>query len=383
MTSGTTDNLALAGVRNATLADLAALLRDQQARKVDIVAPAGLVRAAGGQLVIDGTDPVLGSDGVTMTAGTYVPTEVCDQGLADKLGIPAAYLRRLREQRPGLYDANVNGWLDADPRKFLIRCLRPATGDGPGAARAFLSDGYRRIDNLDVLLAALDGVRAAGVPAEVDGCDLTERRMYVRVVCEQVRTLAPALLAGYRSPFTGASGADNPVVFAGFVISNSETGCGAFTLTPRLVVQVCRNGLTVTKDAIRSVHLGERLDEGVVTWSGNTLDKTLGLITARTTDAVATFLDPGYVDRVVRNVSAQAGHPLADPQDAVALVSQRLRFTDAQQADIMNHFIRGGDLTAGGILHAVASAAQTQADADTAHDMEAAGLRALEIAAAL
>ena len=53
--------------------------------------------------------------------------------------------------------------------------------------------------------------------------------MYVRVVCEQVQALAPALLAGYRSPFTGAAGADNPVVFSGFVITNSETGCGAFS----------------------------------------------------------------------------------------------------------------------------------------------------------
>jgi hypothetical protein len=196
--------------------------------------------------MVDGTDPELGPDGVTMTTGTYTPTEVCDQGLADKLGIPAAYLRRTRQDRPGLYDANVNGWLDSDSRKFLIRCLRAADSTSPGAARAFLSDGYKRIDNLDVLLAALDGVRQAGVPVEIDGCDLTERRMYVRVVCDQVSALAPALLEGYRSPFTGAAGADNPLVFGGFVISNSETGCGAFTLTPRLVVQVCRNGMTVT-----------------------------------------------------------------------------------------------------------------------------------------
>jgi hypothetical protein len=34
-------------------------------------------------------------------------------------------------------------------------------------------------------MAALDGVRQAGYPVEIDGCDLTERRMYVRVVCEQ------------------------------------------------------------------------------------------------------------------------------------------------------------------------------------------------------
>ena len=383
MIPDTTAPAGSAGARNATLGDLAAMLRRQQARKVDVVAPASAIRARGGQLVIDGTDPALGPDGVTASAGTYTPTEVCDQGLADKLGIPAAYLRRMREQRPDLYDANVNGWLDGDGRKFLIRCLRPGSGTGPGAARAFLSDGYKRIDNLDVLLAALDGVRASGVPAEVDGCDLTERRMYVRVVCEQVAALAPALLAGYRSPFTGAAGADNPVVFAGFVISNSETGCGAFTLTPRLVVQVCRNGMTISKDAIRAVHLGERLDQGVVTWSSNTLDKTLALITARTTDAVATFLEPGYVDRVVRALSAQAGHPLTDPQEAVQVVSGRLRFTDRQQADILAHFIRGGDLTAGGVMHAVTSAARTQPDADAAHEMESQALRALEIAAAL
>ena len=371
------------GARNATLSDLARLLRKQQARKVDIVAPAAAIRAHAAQLVVDNTVPELGPDGVTATAGAYAATEVCDQGIADKLGIPAAYLRRLREHKPDLYDANVNGWLDGDDRRFLLRCLQPVTGEGPGVARAFLSDGYKIIDCLDVLMAALGGVRNSGFPVEIDGCDLTERRMYVRVVCEQVQVLAPALLNGYRSPFTGASGADNPVVFAGFVITNSETGCGAFTLTPRLVVQVCRNGMTITRDALRAVHLGERLDEGVVTWSGNTKDKTLALITAKTTDAVATFLDPAYAERAVRAIEKDAGHPLADPQEAVRTVSQRLRFTDAQQHDILSCFIRGGDVSAGGLMHAVTSAAQTQPDADTAHEMEAAALRALEVAAAL
>jgi hypothetical protein len=268
-----------------------------------------------------------------MTTGTYIPTEVCDQGIADNLGIPAAYLRRLREHKPGLYDANVNAWLDGDDRRFLLRCLRPASGDGPGAARAFLSDGYKIIDKLDVLLAVLDGVRQASAPVQVDGCDLTARRMYVRVICEQVRVLAPALLAGYRSPFTGASGADNPVVFAGFAITNSETRCGAFTLTPRLVVQVCRNGLTIARDAMRAVHLGEPLDEGMVTWSDNTRDKTLALITAKTTDAVAAYLDPSYAQRALAAIEKDAGRPMADPQEAIRTVSQRLRFTDTQQRE--------------------------------------------------
>ncbi len=131
--------------RNATLQDLAVLLRDQQARKVDVVAPAAAIRAEGGWLVLDGTVPDLGEDGVTMTAGRYRPTDVCDQGIADKLGIPAAYLRRTRESMPGLYDANVNGWLGRDDRSFLVRCLRdPGGGRGRAGVAVGQLQGHRQ-----------------------------------------------------------------------------------------------------------------------------------------------------------------------------------------------------------------------------------------------
>ena len=365
--------------RHATLADLAALLRDQQSRKLDVVAPATALRSAGARLVIDGTDAQLSADGVTTTAGAYTPTEVCDDGLAEKLGIPAAYLRRLRTEHPGLYDANVNGWLDRTSKSYLVRCLRGDAGNG--IARAFLSSSFKMIDNLDVLLAALDGLRQAGVPAEIDGCDLTARRMYVRVVSPAVRALAPGLLAGYRSPFTGQSGADNPVVFAGWVLTNSETGCGAFTITPRLVVQVCRNGMTITKDALRAVYLGGRLDDGVIRWSGDTQQRNLDLITAQARDAVTTFLDTAYLERKITEMSDAADQPVGDPQETMEIVAQRLRFTDEQQKTILNHFIRGGDLTAGGVMHAVTSTARTLTDADTAYEMEAQALPALELAA--
>jgi hypothetical protein len=59
--------------RNASIEDLVALLRGQQAQKVVVVAPASAIRAEGGCLVLDGTVPVLGEDGVTMTAGRYRP----------------------------------------------------------------------------------------------------------------------------------------------------------------------------------------------------------------------------------------------------------------------------------------------------------------------
>ena len=92
---------AMPGTRNATLADMVTILRSQRARRLDVVAPAGAIHAHDGNLVIDSTVSQLGADGVTSAAGTYRPTAVADEGIADKLGISLAYLRRLRAQPPG------------------------------------------------------------------------------------------------------------------------------------------------------------------------------------------------------------------------------------------------------------------------------------------
>src|ERR1022692_3648437 len=132
--------------RNATLADMVAILRNQRARRLDVVAPAAAIHAHEGNLVISATVQQMTADGITSAAGTYRPTKVADEGISAKLGITLAYLRRLREQRPDLWDANVNGWLHGDDlagippddRKFLVRLFQ-AGGDGLGVARAVLS----------------------------------------------------------------------------------------------------------------------------------------------------------------------------------------------------------------------------------------------------
>jgi hypothetical protein len=206
--------------------------------------------------------------------------------------------------------------------------------------------------------------------------------MYIHVRRDQVRVLAPVLLAGYRSPFTGASGADNPVISAGFMITNSETGCGAFRITPRLVAQVSDNSMTITRQSVKAVHLGERLDEGIQ-WSAETSDKLLALLTSKTRDAVRSFLDRAWVERAVRALETEAGHPVAEPEEAIRVISTELRFTEAQQKDILRHFFLGTDLTAGGVMHAITSVAQTIDDPDVAHDIEAAALRGLHLAATL
>ncbi|WTX01064.1 DUF932 domain-containing protein (plasmid) [Streptomycetaceae bacterium NBC_01309] len=403
--------------RNATLRDLAELLKDQHTRKLDVVAAASALRVKNGALILEGTEPVLTADGVSQGDGVYRPTAVADGHLADKLSIPVQYLRRLRESRMDLFDANVNGLLrgrsvrradgtaevihPADDRKFLVRCFRSGDG-GPGVARAVLSDSYKMIDNLDALTAAMDGIRQAGVPVEIESADLTDSRMYVRVVAPGIAAYAPSLLAGYRNPFAdpalnaarrhgrtddpetrfGRTATGEPIVFAGFVLTNSETGGGAFTITPRLMVQICRNGMTINKDAARAVHLGGKLDEGTIRWSDDTNTKQLAVITAKARDAVRTFLDPRYMTDVIEDIERKASRPVGKPADAIQAVAKSLAFTQKQTDDILDHFIRGAQPTAGGIVNAITSYAQTVADADTAADIEGRALKALDLISA-
>lgn len=384
--------------RNATLTDMMALLQHQHARKIDVVAPATALRSVEGVLTIRGTEPIITEDGVTAGDGAYVPTAVCDEGIAAKLDVPVGYLKRLRETRPDLYDANVNGFLHGrrekrslatldqgtgefgpgkvireavpgDARSFLVRCFRGDDGS-EGIARAFLSDRYGVVDNIDVLMAALDGIRDAGVAVNIDGGDLTERRMVVRVSCPEVSALAPTLLDGYRSPFTGQSGSDNPTVWAGFVIANSEVGGGRYTITPRLVVEVCKNGMTITRDALSKVHLGARLDAGVIRWAADTQEKALALVKAQTRDAVQTFLSPDYLTDAIRRLEVKASEVVGTNLQVVQDLTKPLGYTQEQMDGILDHFIRGSQFTRGGVVNAITAYAQTVEDGDQAYNLE-------------
>lgn len=388
----------LQDARNATLSDLRDTLMERHARKLDVVAPASKLRFRDGKLLLSGLDPIIEAAGVTDVNGTYRPTEVFDEGISTKLGIPLAYVRRLRNERPDLYDANANGWLRGanrlnsktkeveqlalpDKRSFLVRAFRGGEEGHVGVARALLSDRYAVMDDLDALTATLDGVRQAGVEVQIEGCDLTDRRMYVRVSAPEVQALAPALLAGYRSPFTGETGTDNPTVFAGFLMSNSETGDGSWSITPRIIVQVCKNGMTIQKDAMRAIHLGGKMDEGI-RWTKDTIDKQLALVTAKTRDAVATFLDVDYMKKVVRDMEQMAGKPVQNVED-VKVIAKKLAFDQETQDSIFNMFVKGGQITAGGVMQAVTATARVTKDADKAADIEAASVKALELAFAL
>jgi len=408
-------------LRNASLADLGRVLEEQKDAKRDVVCPAADIRAEGGLLSVPGLgEAQISEEGVELTAGLVRPTAVCDETLAAKLGIPTAYLRDTRAAGPvltvpgyapdrdlGVYDdgtlidAMLNAHLQAHGGNVLVRAFRGLPtdegGDGIGIARSVLSDRFALgLDNIDVLYSCLEAARSADIEIAVEKIDLSERAMRVMFTAPQITALAPKLLEGYRSPFTpdgrlpGAGGNrlgapgheyDPNVVFAGFVLSNSETGGGAFQIVPRLVVRICRNGLTINRDALRHVHLGGKLEQGLVRWSDETQAKNLDLIAAKTRDAVTTFLDRDYMERALDAIEEKAEAPVSTPDATIRVIAQKLRYSEGERETLLSHFISGAQATAGGILNAVTSMAQTVPDPDRAAEIEAGALDALALAA--
>ena len=397
--------------RNADLGDLARILQVQEAAKLDIVAPFTALRSEHGVIRVSGTS-VFDDDG-----GFYRPTSIADGHLAEKLQIPVQYLRRLREQRPDLYDVNVNGLIHGDlvsdeaaerlfgpdGRNVLVRLFQ-GEPDEEGVLRSVQSDKYQILDNFDILTSALAGAREASTSVEVLSCDLSERRMAVKLIAPEL-VVPDALTPGYRSPFGGTGvydhsggvsrrwgkgqlpeqwqqkyGADaNGLIAAGIRITNSETGDGAFGIAPYLTWLACTNGAVITDDIVRQVHLGSKLDQGIA-WTQDTQKKALELVTAQARDAVQAFLSADYLQSAVDQLAEKAGKRLADAGKTIEVVGKQLGWSEADRADILGFFIEGGVNTAGGVLQAVTAHAQSVESPDASYELENSALKALELA---
>jgi len=372
-------------LRHANLADLITLLQQQHRQKIDIVVPVSSLHLHDGSLEIAGIDPLVTEGGVTDLSGLYRPTSTVDADLATLLGIPLRYVRRMRDEHVGLLDTNVNEWASRATNQVLVRLFYGSDPDHPetsGIARAIRSDRYGLKDHLDTVLAVLDGMRDAGLTADnISSASLSDDHLYLFVEAPEIAAMAPKLLNGYRSPWTTDDGTTLPVVHAGFVVKNSETGGGALSVTPRIVVQICTNGLTMTKDAIRQIHVGQRLAEGQVDWAADTIAKSNELIHLQMRDAVSSFLTEDFLAAKIAELEETSDTPIKDVQNTIQVVAKQLAYTEDEAAGILGHFIKGGQLSAGGVMQAVTSFSQTIEDVDRQNAIEASGVEAMLAAA--
>ena len=356
-----------------TLPEVLTELQRQNEAKHDYIAPA---QALG--LSEDGESIILDSSGVGNTAATanaantantagtastadtvtrFGVTDLFHRQMGAALNIPAKYYDMMRTQKPQLLSQNVNSWLADKDQSYMIRSMDYGSGQ---VARAFLSDRYRRIDNLEVATAVLP-LFAGKEEMEVVSCEVSPSKLHIKIVNHK---LEMAIVPG-------------DYVQAGVVISNSEVGLGAVSVQPLVYRLVCSNGLCVNDFGERRAHVGRQakaLEDSFALYTDETLeaeDKAFMLKLRDTT--LAAIEEARFAQIVGRLQDTTQAKITGRVQDVIELTGKAFDISQPEQDSILNYLIQGGDLSLYGLTNAITRASQDVESYDRASALESIG----------
>lgn len=277
--------------------------------------------------------------------------------IADRLNIPRAYYERMRTESPSLLAENVNHWFDNTSERRMLRTM-------DGNVRAFLSSSYRPLDNDDLACAVFPEI--AKHDLRIESANITEKHLYIKTVFPRLESEVDV---------------GDPVQW-GLVISNSEVGCGALTISPMVFRLVCRNGAIMADRSMKKFHLGGRHDGDPETW--NLLRDETRMANDRALwmtiqDMVAAILNPRCFEEVITRLRAAKNQAIENPVSAVERIQKRFGLSNAENDNVLRHLAAGGDLSIYGLSNALTRASQDIASYERATEMERMGGQVIEL----
>ena len=312
----------------------------------------------------------IGTNGNTLTVDG---NELFHDQVADRLSIPHNYYRRMRTDSPALLAQNVNTWLHRWPETRLVRTYAPPAGADirpnvapadraaltvPNIGRAFLSDRYRPLDNGDLINAMLPPLMESGLRAL--STQITDSRLYLQLVTERITAEVKV----------------GDAVQMGLVVSNSETGCGALSISVMVFRLACLNGMIIPGDdsGFRKAHLGGRIfAESDAYLTSDTRKKKDAALWGECRDVIAAAVTQTNLDKIVARIKGAADYHLNDAVKSVELVSDRYGLHDDEQKTMLNYLIAGGDPTKWGLINAITRTAEDVPNYDRAIELETIG----------
>jgi hypothetical protein len=352
-----------------TLSELAAEIERQYQTKKDYVADLNSVTMTS-RPEETGDKMRLSLDGV----GTFGVTEIAHEQIAEHTGIPKRYYDRMRVQEPELLANNVDVWFRKHPAPRLIRTL-------DGNARGFLSDKFRALDNYDFAGATLPIL--AERKLQVMSCEITEKRLYIKAVDQQLFRDVPVghkMGDGTHTIFDTCS----PVV----ILSNSEVGFGRFVLETGVYTRGCTNMALWAGGGMKKTHVGARhaLADGISVgdldeiMSQATKKKTMEALWMQVRDVLSAAFNAEMFDKRLKRLEEAAQSKITGKIEKVMeVISDRFEFNDGERDSIFKHLIEGGSLTQYGLHAASTRAAQDVPSYDRATELEYIGPRVLEL----
>lgn len=303
--------------------------------------------------------------------GPFPMRNLTHDQLAEFLKIPKPYYdrMRMRSSAPDLLIANVHTWLSR-PEFRAERMIRTLDGH----ARAFLSDRYRPLDNVDLFQAIIAPISAA--EAHIDSCELTETRLYLKCTTHKI-TIQPKV---------------GDIIEAGILVMNSEVGMGRLQVGPFLKRLSCMNGMAIDEYAQKRTHIGKRGGRRGADISGDIAvggggsnsgipeewlrdetrladDKAFFM---KIQDVVKASFDPDKFAEIARKITESTSRDMdANPVNVVKAIKNDFTLSDDEESNVLQNLIKGGDLSQWGLANAVTALAGQVSDYERSTDSSA------------
>ncbi len=239
-----------------------------------------------------------------------------------------------------------------------------------GKARAFLSNRYRRLDNYDLLHAVMPVLSELkddnGKGLDILSCDVTETKLYLKCVFPKIE----------------AEVKKGDPVQSGIVISNSEIGLGALSVTPLIYRLICSNGMIAPDYGQRKHHIGRITESEEKTYelfSDEALEADDKAFWLKTRDVVRAAATPETFEKIVTVLQRSTNEIIEQPVKAVEELSNQLAFNQGETDSILKHFMKDADFSRWGLANAVTRTAEGAADYDRASELEEAGWKTLTL----
>ena len=357
-----------------SIAEVLRELQRQNTMKRDFITPARALHLEddGRTFVmngIPGAEGAGGSVGSTAGAGNTMvldTTPLFHRQVASSLGIPAKYYDLMQDQKPELLADNVNSWLSDRDQNYMVRSMSSEaelvdTGVNTSLlARAFLSDRYRRIDNMDVAATVLP-LFAGSDQFEIVSSEVTSVRMYIKILNHRLE----------------AEVKPGDYVQAGVVISNSEVGLGAVSVQPLLYRLVCTNGMVINDFGQRKHHIGRAakvMDDSFELYSDATIEAEDKAFLLKLQDVTRAAIEETRFNQIVDTLRESTDAHITGPvQDVVELTGKSLGITQDEQDGVLKYLIEGGDLSLYGLSNAFTRFSQDVESYDRATALEGMG----------
>ena len=334
-----------------TLQELAATLDHIRQNKVDLVGSTANVGAIGnGSLTLDLGVP---------NCNPFTLNKVALGQLASMLGIPKQYFDRMLQEETDLLAHNVNTWLHKEPKNKMFRTL-------DNKIRAIVSDRFRPLDNADLAEAVFPAL--TDLELEVESCELTERRMYIKA---------------YHPTLTGEPKV-GCIMAAGVVIKGSDVGMGCTEVLSSVKELRCTNGWIAEK-TVSKRHLGRKTSIGDIDnarefFSDYTRQQEDKAFFLKLRDTVSSMFNKERFEKLISKFRDAGEQEItAAPMKVVEYVSDKYGFSDDEKGSCLGHLIRGGDLSKLGMGAAITRTAQDLDCYDRATEFEATGTKLVEM----